>query len=374
VKYRDAAGNETAIYQDAIHYGNPSLITATKGSTTNGSITASWTSYSSQVGTDYFYVYTATTPTGGKTSQGYSTTTSKAMSLTPGTLYYIFVRVYNRSIGWHDLYTPYVIGFSSNITVIYDANDSTDVAVANAVKSTLTTDWPNSAYGAYISGTMPSWSVTLVPETEISASWLDPSIYDDRYIIYGDPVIVTHGTSFYSYANKVRNVIHRDTTAGSGRKGVVAMGYGGLRMLDTAESYWSSWGYTDQAPVDIGYSGETYIKSDDTVSMYTWTSGNSVWSSPLTSTSLPTTNDTLTQITYSSGSGGGFLNPRYTIYRSDQSNPPGGWLYGRDYSGNQYFPVVRQGRFLHFGFTNMLIRAYTGSVYYVNLIARMDDY
>lgn len=371
IRYRDAAGNETSIYTDRIHYGNPSIQTTTKGATSNGSITVTWSNYDSQVGTDYFYVYTSTTPTGAKTSRGSSTSNSKTLSLIPGQIYYLFIRVYNSTIGWHDVYTPYMIGFSSNITIIYDANDSTDVALANEVKNTLTYDLTN--YSS-ISGSMPSWSVTLVPETEISSSYHDPAVYDDRYIIYGDPVIVTHGTSFYSFANKVRNVIHRDTPAGSGRTGVVAMGYGGLRMLDTAENNWSSWGYSDQAPVDIGYLGETYIRSDDTITMHTWTSGNSVWSSPLNSTSLPTTNDALTQITYSSGTAGGWLTPRYTIYRPDQSNPVGGWLYGRDSSGSAYFPVVRQGRFLHFGFTNMLIRPYTGEVYFVNLMARMDNY
>ncbi|MCK5673490.1 MAG: hypothetical protein KAH95_08945, partial [Spirochaetales bacterium] len=196
---------------------------------------------------------------------------------------------------------------------------------------------------------------------------------------------ITPGTTLYTSSNKTRNIVHRSSNTGgdlpitsSGRAGVFAMGYGGSRLLDTVETYWSSWGYptsglidSTQYPTQIGY-GESASFSSDPVFMYQWTSGNSTWSSPLSSTSFvggtsPAHNVNV-QISYTN-------QIRYSVYNSTGTNPINGYIYGKDpYSTGTYYTVVRQGRFLQFGFNWLTDRPYTGKVYFINLIARMDNY
>ncbi len=372
VQYKDLAGNLSAETPDAIFYGTPSIYKTTKGSTSTGSITVDLTSYPSESGTNTFYLYSATSPTGAKTSRASTTGSSYTLSLSPGTFYYLFVRVYNADVGWGD-YSSYAVGYSSAVTVVYNSADGADTALASSIKTLLEDTDFQTTYSTWVSGTMPNyWTVTLVPESEVSPYF---TTGDDRYIIYGDPVIVTPATSLYSNVNRTHNIVHRGTspTTVSYRSGVVAMGYGGARLLDTAETYWSTWGYADQGPVDIGY-GESASFTDGTVYMYQWTSGNSVWRYPLASTvfvgGTTPTHNALVQISYAA------LGGRYSVYRADDSHPTGGAVYGRDYysTNPHYFPVVRQGRFLQFGFPTLPDRPYTGKVYFINLIAVMDNY
>ena len=174
-------------------------------------------------------------------------------------------------------------------------------------------------------------------------------------------MIITPGNDLFSNANQSRNVVAHG-------HGVFAMGTGGTRLLDTCETYWGSWGLPGTAPTEIGW-GESAIPSAGAF-MYTWTLGNSVWSYPLNSTTFPggtsPINNARTQISYASIS-------RVSVYRGSDTNPTDGWLYGKEDSAtSHYYPVVRQGRFLQFGFQQETDRPYTGWVYITNLVHRMS--
>ncbi len=394
VEYKDYAGNVVSS-ADSIFYGTPVVQYATKGEYTGGTIHLYYDSYASETGSsNTYYIYYATSAGGSKIFKG-STTFPTEYTMTgmgQGVLYYVFVRVYNPDVGDYTNYSAYAVGFSSDITVIYDDADTTDTALANSIKTLLEdSDFP-AGYPSYISGTMPVWKVTLMPENLISNSWYES---DDRYIIYGDPVIITpSATLAYSYPTRARNILHRSYNLNSslpsttyGKSGIVAMGYGGALFLYRANLSWAGWGYAttglnfySQYPVDIGYANGGAI-SETGVLMYQWTTTSNVWSYPLTSTvfvgGTTPTHDTQVQISYTN-----LADPtdpytkRYSVYRSTDTNPVYGYLLGKDsYSSNpHYFPVVQQGRFMQFGFPTLTDRPYTGKVYFINLIARMDNY
>jgi len=366
---RDTVTGQPAHYtqkSDSIFYGTPVIKYATKGLYSTGGITTYYENYPSDTGSaNTYYVYYATSPTGTKYLKGSTTSSSyyynSAYSV--GTLYYLFVRVYNPDIGYTE-YSSYTPGFSSNITVIYDDDDSTDTALANSIKSLLQSDL--TVYST-ISGTMPTWTVTLFPEDLVS------TVYDGTAnIIYGDPVIVTPSTAaLYGYTGRVRNII-------AGNHGVVGMAYyGGLKLFETVSDNWTSWGYSDPASYDseqrpdqinYGEGSSTYTYVADKYYMYTWRYGNTVWTSPLTSTSIPEdSSEDLVQIGYSTAT----LNERGLIL---SGNPDYGYIYGRSQDYTDRYPVVRQGRFLYYGYDGLWTRTYTGKVYFVNLIARMDNY
>lgn len=344
----DFAGNTTTV-SDLIIYGPPTVTAATLNSTTIGTVTVSFSSApTADVGTDYCYVYRRNYPSGTTyTSCGYTTSSSLNVSVSEGSLYYFHVRVYNSNVGYSEYSTTSAIGYTSDIAIIYPTTDET---IAAALKATLTNSsgWV-STYG--VSGSMPSWSVTLIPESLVS------STYSAANVFYGGPVIIMPNSALYGTANKVRNV----TAHGHG---VVAMGSGGARLLDVVTSNFSSWGYSGTAPGNIGWGASAVVASS--IYAYTWTSGNSVWTSPLSCPPyIPATDVTSVQLAYTSGA-----CSRVSVHRGDRSNPTDGWLYGRD-NVDYYFPVVRQGRFLQYGFYLPLNR-FTGMTYTVNLVNRMS--
>jgi len=290
----------------------------------------------------------------------------------PGELRYFFVRVSNTIRGDGPFSALSVPGWAANITVIYNSSDSTDTALAASIKTTLETSLSTS-YPTSIYGTQPIWKVTLVPESLVSTTYvalvpLTPTNEQYwRYNIYGAPTIVTPATSVYANANKVRNIVGTTVAA----RGVVGIGYGGTRLLDYVNSYWTTWGLAGQQPTNLGYMNSAGF-SDTTLNGYTWTISNTVWSSPLYSNSIPggatPTHNALVQMSYQNTAG------RYSIYRLNGTAITGGLLLEREYSNANYFTVAQQGRFAHMGFTALPDRPYTGKVFLVNLIALMDNY
>jgi hypothetical protein len=343
----DFAGNTTTV-SDLIIYGPPTVTAATLNSTTIGTVTVSFSSApTADVGTDYCYVYRRNYPSGTTyTSCGYTTSSSLNVSVSEGSLYYFHVRVYNSNVGYSEYSTTSAIGYTSDIAIIYPTTDET---IAADLKATLTNSsgWV-AKYG--VSGSMPSWSVTLIPESLVS------STYSAANVFYGDPVIIMPSSALYGTANKVRNV----TAHGHG---VVAMGSGGARLLDVVSSNFTSWGYSGTSPSEIGW-----LKSGVSASSiyaYTWFAGNSVWTSPMSCPPyIPATDVTSVQLAYSEGACG-----RVSVYRSARTDPTGGSLLCRD-NIDYYFPVVRQGRFLQYGFYLPLNR-FTGMTFTVNLVSLM---
>lgn len=397
IYYEDAAGNTTSVYTDVIHYGQSNLYNSTKGETNNGYIYLNYDAYGTESGSNTYYAYFHTAPT-STPSSGYalvktSTSTSPGFSGIPkGTLYYVYIMVYNNSagLGLSDRYGTPMIAFSSDITVVYDSNMSSDITTANNIKTLLEdSDFDTTTSG--VSGTMPVWTVTLLPENQIPNSW---TTVDDRYIIYGDPIIITPHASYpYSYSNRARNLAHRSANTGqsptttAGKAGIVAMGYGGnlflYRLRLNPSWHWQgTMSDTYQYPTEIGYGYSTGFNTGD-VHMYQWTAGNSTWSSPLASSYFNGGTDPIhnvtSQVTYTSAplavaDTTDSYYKRWSVYRATDTNPTYGYIYGGDYPNVHYFPVIRQGRFLQFGFQTMPTRPYTGKVYFINLIARMDNY
>lgn len=395
VEYRDLAGNiTTTTIRDWIFFGAPALTHATKGFHATGAIDVYGSTYGNDdaaVSTNIYYLYYA--PSAGGTKTLHSTSSSPTFNLTgmtEGVLYYFFVRISNSQIGFSD-YSPYQVGFSSDVTIIYNA--STESTLATTMKVLLEGNHGIAYPGAsFVTGTWPVYTVTLLPETEVSSLWYTTS---DRSIIYGDPVITTPGTSLWSNSTKVRNVIHRSANTlndagtpltGNYSGGLIAMGESGARLLDTTRSLMS--GYTDDAPANIGYYYSMNLTTGSAFA-YQWTTAEPIpnffnkftglwtyvyrtpWSYPLTSTSFAggtsPTHNASTQLSYASLT-------RNSVYLSGGANPPNGWIYTRDYDSSSHFPVVRQGRFLQYGFSSLTDRPYTGMIFFVNLVARMKQF
>lgn len=368
VTIRDQAGNTTGSIYDSINLQLINMSYATKGSSAT-SVSVYWTPISGASGTTYYHLYSSTnasanpnvTPSSVESeslSTSGSVITETLASNEKEELRYYWVKTYNATTGGWGPYSPVpVLGFGSNITIIYDSTDSVDTTMANYIKSVLKSNLSSF-------GTMPSWTVTLMPENMVS------STYSAGNRIYGDPVILTTSTAgLYITPNKVRNIV-------SMGRGIVAMGYYGLRFIDVASDNWVSWGYpatatTDayQQPNQIGY-GNSYTYTSGKYYMYTWRYGNSVWTSPLSSSSIPvSSSENQVQIGYSNAP----ANER-ALVRPLKDNPTRGWLYGRSQDYADRFPVVRQGRFLFYGYDQMWTRSSSGWLYFINLIARMDDY
>jgi hypothetical protein len=345
IQVKDAAGNVATAAPDSIIYSYPTVSSATLNSTALGTVTVAWGAATADSGTNYYNVYRRDYPSGGTyTYVGQTTGTSLNVAVPQGQLYYFHVTVYNAAAGEGTYSATCPVGYTSNIAVIYNTNST----LANQIKSILTSNLPVT-YPSNITGTMPTWTVTLIPQSLVSTTYAAGNVF------YGWPVIVTPDTTIWSNANQTRNV----TAAG---KGVIAMGTGGGQLLGTVSSNFTSWGYTGTSPSEIGWGPSASFGA--TLYAKTWFSGNSVWTSPLTSNVMPSTDQTQAQMAYTAVS-------RIAVYRSSQTNPTNGWLYAQQETNAYYFPVVRQDRFLQWGFEGVLDRPYTGQVYLVNMVYRM---
>jgi YD repeat-containing protein len=339
----------------------PCLNTAAKGT-----VALSWTAATREDSGDNIYrVYDYRWMQSGKywywrhVLMGETTGSSISLNVDQGTVYNLDVRIYNDAVGGYGEYSNKEYGFSSDMVVIYDDVDSTDTALAQQIKTALTTNLVT-GYPGTVTGAMPVWTVTLFPEDFVSTT------YTASNVVHGDPVIVTHGTSIYSNSNQSRNISAHG-------HGVIGQGYGGTRLLDTLATNWAGWGFSGTSPSAIGY-GDGITGIANNALMYTVTNDNSVWTTPLQSTVFPggpspVTHDAVVQISYAN------VNRR-SVFLNDGVDPTDGFAYGRDYEvgGTEYFTVVRQGRCLHFGFYGLPDRPITGYVYWVNLVSRMKSY
>lgn len=371
-EFKDAATNVASVH-DSIILGKVGVTSASLGNANIanlGTVTVNWNAATADLGTNVYHVYRRDYPSGSVyTELGTTTSNSLAVSVPKGQIYYFHVAIANTEAGGTgDYSTSNVVGYTSNIAIVYNDGSSPDTTIAQDMKTILTSNLPATPpYSSYVTGTMPSWTVTLVPQSLVSTA------YNSSTIHYGYPLIVTPGITFYSNLNQVRNVTAHIGAVSDGH-GVFAMGTGGAQLLDTVHSNWAALGYTGTNPLNIGWGpSATGIVSRY---MYTWTSagGNTVWSSPLASSAftgtLPTPDRTRTYI--SSTSVG-----RVSVYRGANDNPtPDGYLYGhedRTPVPAYYYPVVRQGRFLQFGFEQETDYPYTGWVYIINLAYRMSN-
>jgi hypothetical protein len=265
-----------------------------------------------------------------------------------GQLYYFHVTIYNAAAGEGSYSSTCPAGYTSNVAVIYNTNST----LANQIKTILTTNW-QSTYTA-VTGTLPTWSVTVIPQSFI------PTTYTAGVtVLNGDPIIVTPDTSIYSNPVLTHNVT-------GGGKGIIGMGGGGTRMIDTVSDYFVSWSYGGTRPVEIGW-GASAVNSTPSIWAYTLSLNNeSVWSSPLTCPSAITGFPAHVQMAYTAATS-------VVVYKSAWNvNPANGYLYAQMDGSTTYFPVARQDRFLQWGFEGLMDRPFTGWVLFVNLVNRMS--
>lgn len=369
VGVRDAAGNE-AQASDSITLEVPVPTYATKGTYSGGYSYVYYEPVTDPAGGSYttrYYVYSTTDPdaspnSGDPVTYRYNTT-SASSSYAPipnGELHYFFVRAYDSDTGGYGPYSAAsVLGFSSNVTVVYDDDEPADVTRAEALKAILEDDQGITGL-ANIYGAMPTWSVTLLPEDLISAT------YSTEARIYGDPIIVTHGSSFTTASTndgRVRNIA-------ASSKGTIAMGTGGAYFIYRVDQNWSAWALTGTQPSDIdsgNQMGLNAIRSSKTVAS---SASEDIWYTPLYYGVLYNSyRESSVAVNIFSAD-----TERRGIYISSGANPTGGYIYAGDAYSGTYFPVVRQGEYCYYGYYEIPDAPATGQVFLINLVSRMASF
>ena len=386
VRVYDEAGNYTT-FSDSVYMQIPSPTYARKGQYSGGYTYVHYNPVTDQGSGSYttrYYVYSTTDPAadpnnGDPVTYEYNTTsTSSCYAAIPkGELRYFFVRAYDSDTGgWGPYSLSSVLGFSSNVTIIYDEGESKDELIAQYLKELLEDTYYSGGIlsQANMGGSMPTYSVTLLPEDLVN----NTSYNSEVYKIYGDPVIVTPGTTFTyaddSYDYRIRNIV-------SNGKGLIAMGYNGAELLDRVEDNWSAWGLSGTAPTQIGRGESAGLGSNKAAKTRSGSSSEDIWYSPMYNSYLKdnfyNSNVNLSNI-FNTTTGDVY---RYGVYLGESPSVTDGMAYAGDYNYTSYWPVVRQGRFLQFGYYDAPGRGFTGAttyqygqVFFINLVARMDNY
>ena len=235
------------------------------------------------------------------------------------------------------------------VSIVYNPLNPADTAVAQSIRTLLMTNLPETVPG--VSGSMPLFTVTLVPEGSI------PATYDAFYIMPGgaDPVILTPGITMQGNDQWCHNI------ADQGR-GVIAMGVGGSHFLETTTAWYPGWGYPDQKPEAIDWSS-SWTWSADTVVVQNATMA---WAGPVVSAAIPTTDAVSVALASSA-------------IQTVEAHSPGGappvlgeWHAAR-VGDPEHFTVGRQGRYILFGFDGVPDRADTAHVFLANLVKLLSD-
>lgn len=404
-RFKDLAGNLTStaadpsgggwVY-DSIYMQIPTMGYVDKGVSGAGTVNVYYYEVNDPAGAyvNRYYIYSTTDPnlvpttsTAGMTYHGYADQTASSymnVYVPTGELRYFWVRAYNADSGGYGYFSPggtsdtdliKRVGFSSKVTVVYDDTEAKDFLIAGYIKSLLeNTYWSGGILAqANMAGSMPSYSVTLLPERLVSNT-----TYSSFYKIYGDPIIVTPGTTFSrtasTYDTRVRNIA-------SGGNGLMAMGSIGSTILDRIEDNWSSWSLSGTAPTQIGAGESASLTASMAAKIRAASVSESIWHSPMQNTYL-TTNfySSYTNLTNIFNSTTGNVS-RIGVYLGTNPAITDGFVYAAEETNANYYPVVRQGRFLQFGYDDVPGRGFTstttyqyGQVFFINLVARMDDF
>jgi|GEM_PF-3191048 hypothetical protein len=360
---KDSAGNESNWKSDTISLTVASPYAQKGGSLSSGStgtVVVYFDALPVPSGTNVYSLWYNTTGadpnSGGAVTQltGYvSPALSYTHSVTTATKYYYFVMASNSSTGGDGPYSPATLGYSSNVTIVYNASDHVDASRAQDIKRLLTEYGESMPTG--VTGIMPSFKVTLLPESEIAALIDDTNVY--KYRIYADPLFITDGTTLYQSQERVNNVFAHG-------HGVFAMGHGGAQALNVAAVRWATWGFSGQAPGQIGFSQSVYRSTSNTQG-YVWTTESvNYWNKPLSSTDIPGHQEIVSLGTAACAT------ERYSIYASGGTPPTGGYLECKDYGFRDYFTVAAQGRCLFYGYRGILDGPTTGMPFFINLTFR----
>lgn len=372
VQFRDAAGNTTSsAISDSIILEVPEPRYAMKGVYDSGATSVYYQPVTEPDGgasTRYYTYYSsnpAANPNNGDpvTYLDYTTSTSYnyVTGIPKGEVLYFWIRAYNSDTGGFGPYSATrVIGFSSDITVIYDDSSPDDLQRAQDIKALLEDD-QDIIRDIAIYGTMPDWSVTLFPESQVETTYLSLEPYSTR--IYGDPIILTPGGSYRLYSNdfQVRNIA-------STSRGVLAMGYYAASFVYRVSANWNTWGLIGTQPADI--TSQMTLTSSKSAKTRPSSTSEDIWFTPL-----------FYDVLYNSYRG---TSIAANIFTSDTNrrgtnipggaNPAGGAIYAGDVSSTAHFPVVRQGDYCIFSFYEVPNVLRTGEVFFINLVARMEDF
>lgn len=296
-----------------------------------------------------------------------------------GELRYFFIRARNDDTGGYGPYSSSsVLGFSSNVTVIYNATNPTDTARAQEMKVLLEDSdgrIANQIGSGYVVGSMPDYTVTLLPWNMVSST-----IDGSKHRIDGTPIIITPQASYdlfqYATDNQVRNIV-------SNYNGIIAMGYYAGYIMDIIDSNFLAWGLSGTRPANITNSDSYNLISLTTAKSRPYSKipllAEDVWFTPLAETYFLTNGTSAMNVPIFSSDTG-----RRGVEITTGLDPEDGRIYAGDPNYSSRFPVVRQGRFLNFAYyevpdtyttgIKLLITHRSGKVFFINLVARMDDF
>jgi hypothetical protein len=237
---------------------------------------------------------------------------------------------------------------AETVAVVFNSADPIDAALAHRISSLLASDLTRADPG--VSGSMPAFVVRLVPQDDVPRTW------DPTFSLRG-VVVLTPATTVWAGPGQSRNL------AAQGR-GIIAMGTGGARLLDTVLLNWDAWKPGWQAPDALGWRAS--VIGPLTTRVVTQATDESVWSSPLASSAIPGP-DQPVQVSTSPLIGLDVLWP-------EPWQPLGGELIAREDGEPARYPIVLQGRFLQYGFEDLADERGTGDVLFVNLVATMGRF
>lgn len=373
VRLRDAAGNETGLYDmyDSITFEVAEPIYARKGYYTSGSTRVYFEPVTEPDGANptRYYTYYSTDSGADPNSDpdsvnslGYTTSTlyDYVSGIPKGQKLYFWVRAYNSDTGGYGPYSSTnVLGYSANATIIHNT-DGTDISRAEDLRALLEDD-ADITSSSSIYGTMPDWTVMKLSVNDISSTY--NTEYPEANRIYGDPLILTPGASYYLKSNdgKIRNLA-------STSKGMIAMGYYGASVIYRIDYNWDSWGLSGTRPEDI--TGQMTLDSAKSAKTRPSSSSEDIWYTPLYYNVLYNTyrESSIAANIFTTDQG------RRGTHISGGSNPAGGAIYAGDIDSTAHFPVVRQGDFCVFSYYEVPNVDVTGEVFFINLVARMDDF
>ncbi len=376
---RNSVTQEAAHYtevSDAIFYGTPVMNNSYKGYTKNGYIRTHYEEYGNDTSSsNTYYVYYATSPTGTKYTKGSTVSTASYSDYyTEGVPYYLFIRVYNPEIGYTN-YSSYSLGYSSDMTIIYDDDDPDDTDLASLLKSRITTDWV-SANPSYVfmngSYTWTEFTVTMIPEDEVPATFKDDGV--DETVIYGDPIIITpSAANLYASTTRAKNVAY------SGH-GVMGMHYYGWRFFQTLVNNWTSLGLNSigsgVAPTDLDYAyskGDTqYANIKPYSSAYDYIWHRYMYYKPLYDSYLYTEDYDALMFTSTTGYPYSIAH-RWSLYNSNSSGTNGTYFYADDPDYSNYYTVVRQNRFVYWAY-DKVPGYYYGIPFLYNIVRYLNYY
>ncbi len=376
VQVMDDVGNVSGIYdnRDTIILDRPSIQYVTRGTPGgNGKVKVYLDTVNIDTASDenvYYRIYTSTTPDGAKSYRGYIYNSGDEIAPpAEETEYYFHVRMahyYDGAWNYPDTYYKGSggidrTGYAADVIIIYKNGNSTDLTLATSLRDDIIQKNFPADY-TWASGTQPAWSVKLVPDTDISDT------YSAENTVYGKPAIITPGL-YNDYTDSGKDGWVRNIAAAE--QGIITMGAGAW-VLDRIEENFTSWGFTDQAPTDVGY-GESisYLTGSSDMAYSKVANANTIWRTPVSSTYVgtsPSTGSSYSIFSVTADSVG------KAVSRPGGANPNGGYNYAQVNSGSYYYQIVRQGRFLFWGWSKIPNQLASGRMMFVNSVALMDGY